>query len=267
MALARTALFVAALLSFALTRASAQAPAGGGEEPLDYRETVQLATEEFNLHNYAEARALFAKAHALAPSARTWRGLGLAEFELRNYPKAVEHLERALVDEVKPLAGEMRASTLAVLRRAHDYVGRVVFEVAPAATNITLNGQPLERTGGELVLSVGDHVLEFDAIGYVTQRRTLRVVHGSQTLSVVLRSIAGPNESSAAGASHRGDAQRAGVPTHRRWWLWTSIAVLAAGAAAATAIMVRGSPGRTEAYRRGGATEGPALVFGWRAAP
>jgi hypothetical protein len=57
--------------------------------PLAYRETIAEALEEYQAQNYLEAYALFARAHALWPSARTFRGLGVVSFELHRYSEKV----------------------------------------------------------------------------------------------------------------------------------------------------------------------------------
>ena len=87
------------------------APASGASadlEPAGYRDTVERAVLEFAAGHFEESRALFARAHALFPNARTLRGLGMAEFELRNYVIAIEHLEAALANQARPLDEDLR---------------------------------------------------------------------------------------------------------------------------------------------------------------
>jgi tetratricopeptide (TPR) repeat protein len=230
-----------------------------------YRDTVEMATEEFNLGNYTEARALFEKAHALSPSARTLRGLGLAEFELRNYPRAVEHLEAALATEVKALAGEVRESTVALLHRAEGYTGRVMLGVEPASAQVSLNGQPLEHGRDDLVLSVGDHVFEFSATGYASQRRTVHVASRASTkLQVALQGIAAPKLAAESAAATHADVEPTSVPVYKRWWLWTTLGVVAAGAAVATVFLVREPKRELEPYDPAGAGDA-TIVFARRA--
>ena len=89
-----------------------------------YRALINDAVAEYDAHHFEEARALFRRAHELEPSARTWRGIGMAAFELRDYVKSLRALEASLVDSRLPLTGTERdqvqalADTRARLRRA-----------------------------------------------------------------------------------------------------------------------------------------------------
>src|SRR6185436_3881290 len=73
-----------------------------------YRDVVARAVAEFDGGRWAEARSLFLQAHALWPSARTLRTLGMTSFELRNYARALEELETSLRDERRPLPDDQR---------------------------------------------------------------------------------------------------------------------------------------------------------------
>ena len=94
----------------------AQAQAQSKAEPAEYRALVSEALAEFDAGHFEEARALFLHAHALNPSARTLRGLGLASFELRAYRATIEYLEQALASQLNPLEEALRTSTEHVLR-------------------------------------------------------------------------------------------------------------------------------------------------------
>src|SRR5262245_12806154 len=63
--------------------------------PDSYEQLITRALTEFDARNFAEARALFLQAHALRPTARTLRGIGVTEFELRNYVDSVVQTLRA----------------------------------------------------------------------------------------------------------------------------------------------------------------------------
>ncbi len=266
MAHLRTAIFVA-LVAIASTVASAHAQSADSagalatRESPEYREAVRMGTEEFNLGNYAEARSLFERAHTISPSARTLRGLGLAEFELRNYPQAVRHLEGALAADVKPLSGQVRQSTEALLHRAEGYIGHVRLALEPPHAAVLLNGQPVEQgERDDMVLSVGDHVLEFSATGHASQRRTLHIVgRGKQTLKVELVPLGTAAEEPALAGSER---RPNGVPVYRKWWLWTTVGAVAAAGAVATVFLMRRDPQtRYQAVETAGTPPGTALSF------
>jgi hypothetical protein len=75
-------------------------------DPAGYAALIDEALAEHQALNFEEARTLFAKAHAIFPNARTLRGMGMMEFELRDYAAGAEQLEQALASQVRPLAGE-----------------------------------------------------------------------------------------------------------------------------------------------------------------
>src|SRR6478752_515129 len=93
---------LAALFAVAFT---ASAHAQGKRK---YDVTVKNAVTEYAAGNWGEARVLFARAHEMEPSARTFRGLGLCDFELRRYVEAISELEAALSDKRKPLTTAQR---------------------------------------------------------------------------------------------------------------------------------------------------------------
>ena len=149
--------------------------------PEGYEALVTRAVAEFEARNFAEARALFLQAHALQPTARTLRGIGVTEFELRNYVDSVMRLEEALASKVRPLEGELRGQTEAALERARAFVGRIDVKVRPkaASVRVLVDGVPVEKAPEESVtLAVGEHVLQVQAPGYEEEKRTLSVKSG-----------------------------------------------------------------------------------------
>jgi len=223
-------------------RAPSQAPLA---EPPDYRSAIESAVDEYELGNFAEARSQFQRAHELYPNARSWRGMGMTEFELRNYPDAIDHLERALACEIKPLSESLRRETEWLLERARGYVARVTLRLEPRDASVTLDGVPLEPAQRDvLLLAVGDHTLEFRALNCQTEKRNIKVTGGEQrTLQVSLRDEATLREG-------------------RRWyknpWLWTAAGVVVAGAA--TGIAIATARPDSELARPQGGTTGISLA-------
>lgn len=225
----------------ALTFAQAPDPSGvaAENEPPEYRDLVRQGTQEFELGNYAEARSLFERAHELYPNARTSRALGMAEFELRNYRLAAQHLEQALASNVKPLAADTRPRAEELLRRARGFLGRIRIQVEPANAVVLLDGQPLEAVeNDESVLVVGDHVLEFRATGFASERRSIRIVDNEvQSVSVKLAAL---EEASANTSFADGEREPNRTPVYKKWWLWTTVGVVvAAGVGTAVWLALR----------------------------
>jgi tetratricopeptide (TPR) repeat protein len=202
-------------------------------EPPGYRRAVDGALAELDAHNFEEARALFLRAHELVPSARTLRGLGAVEFELRNYGRSIAYLERALASTERPLDARLRESTEELLARARGFVATVHLDLQPRSprAEVLVDGVPVPlEAGAALTLEVGDHVVEVRDASYLPERRKLSLHGGEhQRLQIALRK---PLEPASATADTRS----------RRAWLWTGVGVVVAGAAAATAVALTRSP-------------------------
>ena len=97
----------------------------------EYRRAIEDAVTQFEHAHWAEALAGFERAHALVPSARTLRGIGMAAFELRQYASAVEHLQHAMTDRRRPLPPAQREQVEDLLARAQ---AELAAQEPPAAT-------------------------------------------------------------------------------------------------------------------------------------
>jgi tetratricopeptide (TPR) repeat protein len=235
------------LLAHSVARAQPTAPEQVQEahqaersDPPGYAETVGEALEEYGQGHFEEARRLLLKAHALFPNARTLRGLGLAEFELRNYPAAVEYLKQALASSVRPLDESLRAQTEQALARALDYTALVRIRVEPAHATVSIDGTAVELDPTTPTrLAVGKHLLEANADGYEKLSRSLELTGGEeQSLRLTL---------------HKRSDTRA-TPVRRNPWLWTGLGVVVAGAVAGTLFALQArAPGT--AAPDGGSTD------------
>lgn len=203
--------------------AAVKAQAADTKAPAGYDEAIDLAFHEFELGNYAEARARFLEAHKLFPNARTLRALGMVEYELKNYGDAIESLEKALASPVRALEGPTRADTQALLERAKGYIARINLDLNPDAATVVVDGVPVQLgMGGILLLQVGDHSLEFRAPGRQVEKRQLKITGGEQrTLQVVLPPLLDPH------AKPKAEAR----PLRKNPWLWTAVGVVAVGTA------------------------------------
>jgi hypothetical protein len=219
---------------------TSQATNATESNPPGYDKAIENALREFDLENYAEARSGFREAHRLFPNARTFRALGMAEFELKNYPAALEYLEQALTCAERPLNASQRADTEQLLTRARGYVGRYQLSLRPPSATLLVDGNaPTLRAGNLLVLPVGEHSLEADADGHRPLRRSLQVVGGEEeSLDLVLL----PTPVAAAPEEHRSDTPAPATPVYKKWWLWTTIGVVvAAGVATGVVLGMRKS--------------------------
>ncbi len=158
---------------------AAQADAG---PPADYRVTIDAAVAEFAVGHHAEARALFRRAHASYPNARTLRGIGMCAFELREYADAVHTLSAAMSEERRALTEEQRLQVQATLTRAEAFVGRFAVTV-PEGTALFVDGatSPSElEPDGSLVLGLGPHVVRLRRDGAVIAEERVDVQGGER---------------------------------------------------------------------------------------
>jgi tetratricopeptide (TPR) repeat protein len=138
----RTGWISAWLLSFALCIApSPSIAAQDNGESEEYREYVRAALREYQGHNFNEAKAFFAQAHAVSPSARTFRGLGMCSYELRNYVDAINFFEQALGSTNRPLTADMRSEIAGLLRQARTFVTRIQITTQPTWAKVRIDGR------------------------------------------------------------------------------------------------------------------------------
>ena len=170
--------------------------AGVSAEPA-YGEAIRTAVAHYSAGRWREAQLAFARAHALQPSARTQRGLGLAAFYRGQYAAAREAFEQALADTRRPLPDEQRHELATLMRSAARESGRFELHVTPASAWVELDGEVTERR--VLFLERGAHVLSVRAAGHAAQRSELHVIGGEdRTLMLTLSPVA----TSAPGLGH-----------------------------------------------------------------
>jgi tetratricopeptide (TPR) repeat protein len=172
----------------ALTLSIAHPPSVAAEDNVEgseeYREYVRAALSEFQAGNLNEAKAFFAQAHALSPSARTFRGLGMCSFEMRNYVDAIDQFEESLSSTNRPLTPAMRTEIAGLLRQARTFVTRIQVTTQPTWAKLRVDGRPAERdANGAISVDPGTHELVVEAADYDTVTRTLRT-SGSEQLPI-----------------------------------------------------------------------------------
>ena len=158
--------------------------------PPEYRGIVDSALEEFDAQHWAEARALFERAHAIFPNARTLRGMGMAAFELRDYVAARRALESSLTEPRRALTEEQRAQVTELMSRARMFVGDFRIGPAPIGTVIAVDGAPATADGdlgaqASVPLAVGQHVVTLRAPDGRTARAQI-TVHGGESAELAL---------------------------------------------------------------------------------
>jgi hypothetical protein len=174
-----------------------QTPAASEESP-EYKQAIGQALEEYGLQHYEESRTLFERAHSLDPNARTLRGLGMVEFELRHYVAAEGYLEASLKSTKKALTEEQRAAVTDLLARTKQFIAKYELAVepeAPAGMRVELDGKPVQWDSQEpLSVEAGEHVLRVSAPNADSREVHLDVKGGEQQTLRIELTVRGPQE-------------------------------------------------------------------------
>ncbi len=214
------------LFLVALVIAACMGPASGAHaQPAagSYDDEVAQALAAHAAGDLAAAEQHMARAHELAPSARTLRGLGIIAHARCDYPAALSLLESALSYPVRRLDGELRSSVERLLMATRLKVGRYRLELEPRDAVLSIEGaQPARDEHGELVLLPGSHELSLSAPGHEPKRLGVNTLGGEHSRIVVR--LVPVVERPSAGASP--GAPRVPVQTRN-----ISIALLAGGGA------------------------------------
>jgi len=181
-----------------------------------YRALIEEALREFEAGNWNEALALFLRAHAAEPNARTLRGIGFCLFEMRRYVDGVAHLEQAMADSRSPLNADQRNSTQQVLDRAKAFVAHVQVELRPESARLLVDGKETNASERLLALDPGEHELAASADDYTP--RSLRIVVQSgqnQPITLDLSPVAAEPTLAAAGPVAPAEAEPTPAPSAR----------------------------------------------------
>lgn len=176
------------MLIIGVTCASARA---SDSREAEYKMLTASAVEEHSMGHYIEARALFAKAHAIEPNARTLWGMGTAAFEGRQYVDAIELLKASLNDTRKPLTSAQKSQAESLIQRSSDFVAHVALDLTPVSANLTVDGHdiaPDEK--GELLVDSGTHQIVVSAGGFQDHIRSVSWAPGAVKLRVRLTPLA-----------------------------------------------------------------------------
>lgn len=157
-----------------------------------YRKTIKEGVAEYEAHRFDEARSLFRRAHQISPNARTFRGMGMAAFELRDYVSAVRSLSAALLDTRKPLSEEQRKQTQELLDRSGLFVDIYSIKVTPRHARMTVDGHAPElEQDGSLLFAFGRHSIEISAPGMELQTIVADVRGGERkSYNIALKRLA-----------------------------------------------------------------------------
>jgi hypothetical protein len=124
----------------------------------ELRALLEGAVAEYDAARYQEALALFRRAHELAPTARTWRSIGMAAFESGLYVEALRALRASLTETERPLTEAMRAHVQRLIERTEVFVATLDVDVSPPEASFLVDGAtPVRESDGSILLDQGRH--------------------------------------------------------------------------------------------------------------
>jgi hypothetical protein len=232
-------------LSVVALTASYPCAARADERRTAYDEAVRIGLDEYSAGNYPEALAAMKHAHEINPNARTFRGMGVTAFEMREYVDALRYLTAALASNVNPLPPQLRAPTEHLINRTRLNVGSISLDLRPrSGMTLRIDGKPATmEPDGTVAVNIGERTLEFDAPGYAPTTRILTVESGKPLRATVVlqASSSSPNSDSpptTGGLRAEPPSAPENAQTLRRvaWWGFGTAGAMTVGGAVALGI-------------------------------
>lgn len=146
----------------------------------NYETLINDGMRAFAARRYEVARKAFSRAHALQPSARTLRGLGITDFALENYGLARAELEGALAAQTVRLTPEQRNEVEDLLDWMRNNLGTVRLEYTPAQSRAQIDERAVVI--GDVLLEPGEHRLRVSAQGFHAHEQSFRLLISSEPL-------------------------------------------------------------------------------------
>jgi hypothetical protein len=193
-----------------------------------------------------QALEMFRKAHALAPSPRTFGQMGLVETSLKKWVEGENHLAVSLANPDDRWVAKNRAFLDEALGLCRSHVGDLVVS-GPAGAEVFVGGQSVGTLPAvpALRLAEGTVTVSADAPGSKPFKQTVTVRPGARaTLAIALAPIvaapvAPPTAPTAAPVPAPAPATLIATepPTHGKsgptnWHTWAGVSLAVAGAAA-----------------------------------
>jgi len=229
---------VALLAGLSLLLAPGFAGAEDAEEAKRHFEKAELA---YKLGRYSEAIDAYEAAYKALPEPAFLFNVAQAHRQQYQIDKKALHLHKALslykaylrdapeaknrqvvirlVDELKSLLTDIESRN-----ESAGKPGMLVLHADPSAVGarLRLDAQPVGALPLSREVPAGTHTLEATREGFRPWSSTVTVASGSRLeLSVALQPLAGEPSRT----------QPASTPIYKRWWFWTLIGAVAAGAA------------------------------------
>lgn len=240
-----------AALAFALTTiAGASATAQPAPSPTPQaddpnsetaRRYFEAGVAAMQRSDWAEAVNGFENSERLRRTASVSLNLGIARHRLGRLLEARGSLNDFLQNATPAQHAQHDAEVGRLVAEIGRRVGRIrLTELRPTSLTVTIDGQPaLLNDAREVTVNPGEHRVRAEAEGFVTREETVPVAEGStRAVGLVLVPVAAivvaPSTRPVAAV-----AAPASGSILTRWWFWTGVAVVAAGATTGIALATR----------------------------
>lgn len=128
-----------------------------------YDAQIKRALAAYQKEQWASALRDFQLAHALLPTARTLRTIGMCYFNLGDFPHAVISLERALSMKERPLSAKQARQTSSLIDQAMGELTQVSVQIdGPFDTFLIDDADPQRAQSGRLLVAPGIHLLRVE---------------------------------------------------------------------------------------------------------
>jgi PEGA domain len=197
--------------------------------------------------DYTLALAEFERVYELVPDYRVLYNIGQVSIQLGRYARAFRTLKEYVARGGAELAPDRAAAVEADLAQLAGKVARLSLQVAQAGAQISVDGTAVARSplGELLVVDVGEHRVQIELPGYVTQSQTFTLAGGDRR-EAHFALQAQPTVPAPARQEARRDNPQVAPPSRtptpssqRSPWVgvgWASTGVLAAGALVSGAL-------------------------------
>ncbi len=188
--------YTSALLACALLMAAASSSA----EPAEVQDDLERAEALFTAGaDYPQALELFRESYVRTHAWRALNGTALCLERLGNHVEALEAYERLLAKHAEELGPKRVERVRARIRNQSARVGRIELKLEQHGVRVSIDGEEVMRSPGELGLWLmpGAHAVEATGDGLVPFSATLRLEPGERE-RLNLRLAASPTASAAA---------------------------------------------------------------------
>lgn len=217
--------------------------------------------------DYALALAEFERVYELVPDYRVLYNIGQVSIQMGRYARAFRTLKEYVARGGSELTPDRAAAVQADLTLLSGKIARVSLQVEQAGAQLSIDGVTVGRSplAEPLVVDVGEHRVQVELAGYVTQSQSLTLAGGDRrevTFTLQPTPAATPVAAPTAVSSEKARAAPALAPkasSNRGTWLgvgWATTGALAAGAIVSGALGasaaedlkdLRSTPGTTRA--------------------